>query len=228
MSTLRIRGIPALAASLCAAACSSVTPLIVHDSAVFAPSGRVRVDLQRDAPGGWFVEGAFSDTEGDDRQGLASSHTVVVDNVTFTGPDTLDIDASLRVGELVVGSCVFRENVRFALYSGLQTIDLDLEVQGSSQRASDQRSSQSWLVGAEFSAPMRSWLTLDGRADISYSVSGDELAAQQFELGVGLLPVPYARVFVGLSYRTLTQVVAGASDIDLEFFGPALGLRLDV
>ncbi len=228
MSFYRVRGVPALTASLCAAACSSVTPLIVHDSAVLAPSGRVRVDLQRDAPGGWFVEGAFSDQEGDDRQGLASSHTVVVDNVTFTGPDSLQTDASLRVGEFVLGRSAIGENVRFSIYSGLQTIELDLDVRSSNQRASDQRSSNSWLVGAEFSAPMRSWLTLDGRADFSYSVSGDELTAQQFELGVGLLPVPFARLFVGLSYRSLTQVVAGGSDIDLEFFGPALGLRLDL
>lgn len=219
---------PALLTLLGAASCTGVTPLNVHDAGVFAPSGRVRVDLERNTPGGWFVEGAFSDMEGDDRQQLASTHTVIVDGVSFSGPDPLRIDASLRVGELVVGRSLVNENARISIYGGIQTLDLDLEVRTASLQASDQQSSRSWLFGADFCVPLRSWLSLEGRADISYSLSGDELAAQHFELGLGLSPIRYARVFAGLSYRTLVQTIAGNSDIDLEFFGPALGLRVEI
>ncbi len=228
MWTLRPPRAAALLVSLRATACSTVTPLVVQDAGVFFPSGRVRVDLQRATPGGWFLEGAFSDTEGDDRQRVAGGQSVVVNGISFSGPDALHTDASLRVGELVVGRCIVADQARISIYGGVQTIALDLEVRSATQSVSDQRSSRSLLIGADLSVPLCSWLTVDGRADLSYSLSGDELAARQFEVGLGLLPAEHARLFVGLSYRGLAQVVAGNSDIELDFFGPAVGLRLDL
>jgi len=212
--------------ALCCAACSTLTPLEVHDSSVFSPAGRVRVELDKLHPG-LFVAGSFRDMEGDDVQQLSSTDTLVVEDVTFGAGERLRTSAQLRVGEFVVGKRADVEGAELAFYGGLQHVLMDLEVRGFNESKSLDRDSRSLLLGVELSVPSDSWIAFDMRADMSYSLSGDELATRSVQDGLGLRPMPFTHLFAGWYVRDIEQVIDAGSDLDLLFSGPALELGLE-
>lgn len=215
-----------LSCALFCAACSTLTPLEVHDSSVLSPAARVRVGLD-DLHPGLFVAGSFRDMEGDDVQQLGGADTVVVDDVTFGPGDRLRTSVQLRVGEVVVGKQADIEGAELAFYGGLQHVLIDLEVRGVNESRSTDRDSRSLVFGVALSIPDDSWIAFDMRADMSYSLSGDELAMRSVQAGVGLRPMPFTHVFAGWYVRDLEQVIDGGSDFDLLFSGPALELGLE-
>lgn len=212
--------------ALCCAACSTLTPLEVHDSSVLSPAARVRVSLD-DLHPGLFVAGSFRDMEGDDVQQLGGADTVVVDDVTFGPGDRLRTSVQLRVGEVVVGKQADIEGAELAFYGGLQHVLIDLEVRGVNESRSTDRDSRSLIFGVALSIPDDSWIAFDMRADMSYSLSGDELAMRSVQAGLGLRPVPFTYAFAGWYVRDLEQVIDDGSDLDLLLSGPALELGLE-
>lgn len=212
--------------ALCCAACSTLTPLEVHDSSVLSPAGRVQVKLDKLHPG-LFVAGSFRDMEGDDVQQLSSTDTVVVEDVTFGAGDRLRTSAKMRVGEFVVGKQADIEGAELAFYGGLQHVLIDLEVRGVNESKSVDRDSRSLVLGVALSVPSDSWIAFDMRADLSYSLSGDELAMRSVQAGLGLRPMPFTHLFAGWYVRDLEQVIDAGSDFDLLFSGPALELGLE-
>jgi hypothetical protein len=219
-----------LAAALPAVAntgCSTAQPLHIHDSGALLPYGRVRVPLGERSKG-WFVEGAHSSIDGEDLQLLSSGSRLEVGGETFDGPARVALEAELRVGEVTLGREMAKAGSRVSVFCGLQSLDVSLQARTAAQESSDRRSSRSLVFGADVAVALKAWLSFDARLDTSFSISGDEMGAAHFDIGLGATPLEHLRLFAGWSHRSVYQVIDGRSDLDLEFSGPALGVAVEL
>ncbi len=219
-----------LAAALLAAAsagCSTAQPLHIHDTGALMPHGRLRVPLGARSKG-WFLEGGYSSIDGDDTQLVSNGSSVILGDERFDGPARVATEAELRVGEVTIGRQTENAVGRASVFGGLQTLDASLEARTATQASSDRRSSRSLVVGVDVAIVLHPRLSFDARFDTSYSISGDEMGATRLDIGFGATPIEHVRLFAGWTRRSVYQVIASGSDLDLEFSGPALGVALEL
>ena len=225
-STQRSLGL--LAASILAACSSQTTVIEGSDTSVFSPSVRLAVPLANE---GMALELDVAHGEGDFDQRLGAGESVRLEDVTFSGPGTVRLEADLT---RVYGGARFthmEENgLGFSVHGGLSLSLLDATAQMGGVKDSTDVDSLGLALGIEPFLQLNDTWRLYGQVLFLPGIAGDYEEVELTEIDLGIAMRAFEHVELVLGWRRFeyeAEATGGVdSDLDIVLSGPHVSLRL--
>lgn len=221
-----------LALAMTLAGCGSVQNVPIRDRE--SPAGSVRATFHGKTdgrPAGPGIEVGYEHYTAKDAQTLAVGESVVLDNASFVGPQTLQHKAQMQYGYVAYNHRLrFGEHFELEPFVGVARVHFKLRTTPGSGNTvtslSDRRTGA--IGGVTPRWRFNDWLAVEGR--LSYLNASAWASGATYEAAVVFSPAPQVALRLGYSDRRhdIEPVLSGAvSEVTVRARGPMATLQFD-
>jgi hypothetical protein len=178
------------------------------------------------------VDGEVAYQAAADRQNVAAGRQVSLDGTTIAGPTNIrsrarliDTTANARTGFSVA------DLFRLEALGGFEILATETALSGAGLQTTDRRTFGGVFAGVRAGLRPHEMIEFYGLGSLGFLASakgdGASLRVTKLEVGARIMPVEYLGLFAGYRWSDYWQDRDhDESDVDLELYGPVLGLEL--